>query len=113
MVDHDAEPQCGLAANTGFLQLSKSKATTLTYLCVVSYCLTAYGRAKKSKGPHTESCGLGFASITPAELASGLIEPSLDMALPVFAEVIGMKYVIFSKSHGLCIQRWLTIAGVE
>ena len=29
MVDYDAQSQCGLAADTGLLQLSKSKATTL------------------------------------------------------------------------------------
>lgn len=103
MVDDYAESQCGLAADPRLLQLAMGEAATLPYLGVVLYRLAAHGRAEECERAHAKRRSLGFACVTPAELAAGLVEPCLDITLPVLAEVIGVKDVVFPETHGFAV----------
>ena len=100
MVDDNAEAECSLTTDTRFLQLIKSKATALTNLRVVPYGLATHSRAEESEWANTKRGRLGFARVTPAELAAGLVEPCLHATLPVFAKVISVKDVVFPETHG-------------
>jgi hypothetical protein len=100
VVDDNAESKCSLTADTRLLQLAKTKATALTYLGVVPHRLSTHSRAKKSEWAHTKCGDLGFARLTPAELAAGLVKPCLDVTFPVFSKMISGKDVVFSETHG-------------
>lgn len=88
MVNHDTNTTRSLPANTGLLELSKGESTTLTDLDVVADSLSTDGGAEGGDGADTESSGLGLTGLTTAKLAAGLVEPGLDSALPVLAEMV-------------------------
>ena len=91
MVDDDAEPTCLLLANAGLLELAEGEATTLANFPIVAYSLGANCRAEKGEGADTKRSSLGLTGLAAAKLAAGLVEPGADTALPVLAEVVGVK----------------------
>ena len=53
----------------------------------------------------------GAAGAAAAEFASWLVEPGLDAALPVLAEVVAVENVVVPETH-LSWKRWLCAMGV-
>ncbi len=91
MVDHYADTTSLLLSNTRLLELSEGEATALAKFSVVANSLASYGRSQESEWADTECGGLGLAGIATAKLAAGLVKPSANSALPVLAEMVGVK----------------------
>lgn len=91
MVNHYANTTSLLLSNTRLLELSESEATALAEFSVVADGLATDGGSQESEWANTERGGLSLAGIATAELAAGLIEPSANSALPVLAEMVGVK----------------------
>jgi hypothetical protein len=91
VVDNDANATRLLPADAGLLQFGQGEATALADLAVVTRSRGADSGTEKGKGANTQSRDLGLASVATAELATGLIKPGLDPALPILAEVVGVK----------------------
>jgi len=91
VVDNNADGLGLLLANTCLLQLCEGESAALTELAVVANSLGTDGGAKKREGADTKGGSLGLAGIAATELATGLVEPGFDSALPVLAEVVLVK----------------------
>ena len=91
MVDDDADGAGLLLAHAGLLELGEGEAAALADFPVVAHGLRADGGAEEGEGADAERGGLGLAGLAAAELAAGLVEPGADTALPVLAEVVGVK----------------------
>lgn len=94
MVNDNANTACFFAVDTDFLQLSKGETAALADLTVVADGLGTNGGAEESEWADTKGSSLGLAGIASAEFATGLIEPGAHPALPVFAEMVGVKYYV-------------------
>lgn len=91
MVDNNADTTRLLLANTSLLELSQGEATALADLPVVAHGLRANGRTEEGEGADAELGSLSLAGLAATKLAAGLVEPGADTALPVLAEVVGVK----------------------
>ena len=91
VVDDNADTTRLLLADTSLLELSQGEATALTDLPVVADGLRADSGAEEGEGADTELGSLLLAGLAAAKLAAGLVEPGADTALPVLAEVVGVK----------------------
>ena len=91
VVDDNADTTGSLAADTGLLQLGQGEATALPDLAVVADSLCTDSGAEEFEGADTKGSSLGLAGLAAAKLAAGLVEPGADTALPVLAEVVGVK----------------------
>lgn len=89
MVHHDSDTTGLLLSNSSFLELSKGESTALTDLAVVANGLGTDGGAEEGERADTESSSLGLAGCASAELASWLVKPCANTALPVLPEVVG------------------------
>lgn len=94
MVNDNTNTACLFAVDTDFLQLSKGETAALADLTVVADGLGTNGGAEESEWADTKGSSLGLAGIASAEFATGLIEPGAHPALPVFAEMVGVKYYV-------------------
>ena len=91
MVDDNADTTRLLLSNAGLLKLAEGEATALADFPVVAHGLGMDGGAEEGDGADAELGSLGLAGLAAAKLATGLIEPGADTALPVLAEVVGVK----------------------
>lgn len=91
MVNNDTDTPCFLPPNTSFFKLSKGETTALTNFSVVADSLGTNSRTEEGKGADAESSCLGLASRASAELASRLVKPGADTALPVLAEMVAVE----------------------
>lgn len=91
VVDNDTQALGLFAPDSSFLQFGKCEATALTDFGVVSHGLCADSGAEELERSYTQCGGLGDTGISSAELTSGLVEPCLDTALPVLAEMIAVE----------------------
>lgn len=101
MIYHNPHTLRLLPPNSGLFKLSEREPTSLTHLPVVPHGLRTDGRAEEGQGAHTEGGGFGLAGGAAAELASWLVEPGADAALPVLAEMVRMEDVVVSETHRL------------
>lgn len=99
VVNDDTNTARLLPANTGFLEFRQREATSLTDFAVVAHSLSTDGGAQVLEWADAENGGLGLASAAPAELAAGLVEPGLDAALPVLAEMVAVEDVVVRETH--------------
>lgn len=84
-----------------YLQLIKSKTSTSSNFGVVLKCRTSYnGSNGTSHWARSNLYGFFFASCTSALLASRLVEPGLDIPLPVFVKMGIWNYIVSLGSHG-------------
>lgn len=91
MVDNNADAARLFLSNAGFLELTEGEATTLADFPVVTDSLGTDGGAEEGEGTDAELSGLNLAGLATAKLAAGLVEPGADTALPVLAEMVGVK----------------------
>ncbi len=77
-----------LLAKTGSLDLLNGETTARADLGVVSEGGASDGGAERLNGAETELGSLGLTSSASSLLGTGLVEPDLDPALPVLAEVV-------------------------
>jgi hypothetical protein len=91
VVYNNADAECLLAADTSLLEFSQGETASLTDFAVVPDGGCTDSGAKEIERANTELSGLGYTSVTPAEFASGLVEPGPHPALPVLAEVVGVE----------------------
>ena len=91
MVNNDTDTPRLLPSNAGLLELQEGESTTLTDFAVVANGLATDSGAEEVEGAHAEGGSLGLAGVASAELASGLVEPGADTALPVLPEVVGVE----------------------
>lgn len=84
-----------------YLELIKSKTSTSSDLSIVLECGASYngpdGTRHWARG---NLYGFFFASNTSALLASRLVEPGLDISLPVFVKMGIGNYIVSLGSHG-------------
>jgi hypothetical protein len=104
VVNDNTNTKCFFAVDTNLLQLSKGETTALADLTVVSDGLGSNGGAEESKGTDTKGGSLGLTGIASTEFATGLVEPGTYPALPVFAEMVGVEYVVVRETHGLVLR---------
>jgi len=101
MINNNAHPTRFFLPNPSLLKLSKREPTPLTHFPVVSHRLSADCRAEQGERADTEGSGFGFACGAAAELASWLVEPGADAALPVLAEMVRVENIVVSETHRL------------
>lgn len=101
VVDDDTDTTSLLLSDSGLLELSESESTSLPQLAVVSHGLSTNGWAERCDGADTESSRLGLAGCATTELASWLIEPGANSALPVLTEMVIVEDVVVSETHVL------------
>jgi len=78
-------------SNSSLLEFSMSESTALANFAVVADGLGTDGWAEESEGTNAKGSGLSLARCASAELASRLVEPGADPALPVLPEVVGVE----------------------
>jgi hypothetical protein len=85
---------------TTYLELLKSESTTSTELGVVLDGRATYGRAEKAiDGSRGDASSLLDTCDSSRLLAAGLIEPSLDTALPVLTEMLVGQLIVVFQNH--------------
>lgn len=92
VINHNTNTLSLFPSNTSLFEFSQSETTAFTDLSAVSNGLTTHSGTEERKGANAKGGNLGFACLTAAELAAGLVEPSADAKLPVLAKMILMKY---------------------
>lgn len=102
VVNDNTYTKCFFAVDTNFFQLSKGETAALPDLTVVANGLGTNGGTEESEWADTKGSGLGLASIASAEFATGLVEPGAYPALPVFAEMVRVKYCGHIMSDRTC-----------
>lgn len=112
VVDYDAYTTCLLLANARLLELGQGESTALADLGVVADGLSTDSRAKQLERTDTERGSLSLAGTAAAELASGLVEPGADAALPVLAEVVVVEDVVMLETH-VCAEERDQLALLE
>ena len=112
MINNDADAPCPLAPNASSLEFREGEATALTDFTVVTDSLATDGRAQELERADTERGGLCLASSPAAQLASRLVDPGADAALPVLPEVVavedckGLRWgqTTQRRTHRCCVQ---------
>ena len=99
MVDGNTDGAGVLLAETGSLDLLNGETTAGADLGVVSESGASDSRAEGLDGSETELGSLSLTSSTSPLLGTGLVEPDLDPALPVLAEVVIVKDVVMLHGH--------------
>jgi hypothetical protein len=94
MVDSNTDRAGLLWRHTSSAELIKSETTAETSLGVVLVGLTTHDWAEKVHWTRSETSSLGIASRAASSLLGWLIEPGLDITLPVLAEVILVDNVV-------------------
>ncbi len=105
MVDDNADRKGLLPVDPSSLELGESETTALPDLGVVADSLGTDSWAEEGERPDTEGSSLSLAGVATTELASWLIEPCPDPALPVFAEMVRGEDVVVSETHICDIQQ--------
>jgi len=104
VINDYADAESLLPSDTSFFEFSECKSTTLPDLSVVADCGSTDGRTEGFQWTNTKGSSLGLAGLTTAELASWLVEPGANAALPVFMEMPVREDVIMLdhiRLHGL------------
>lgn len=97
----DADSGGKLDGDTSSGELLDGEATTETKLVVVPLGRrTNHGPQETSRRPGVSGGGLGLTSETTTVLSGGLVEPGLDVLLPVLAEVDVRDNVVVLDRHG-------------
>lgn len=99
VVDGDADGAGVLLAKTGSLDLLNGETTAGADLGVVSKGGASDSGAEGLNGSETKLGSLGLTSSASPLLGTGLVEPDLDPALPVLAEVVVVKDVVVLHGH--------------
>ena len=78
-----------------YLELIKSKTTSGANTVVVLEGLSTDGGSEKVQRTRGDGGGLGNASVTAGDLLRGLVEPGLDIRLPILVEMgVGNDVVV-------------------
>lgn len=88
MVNNDADAPGLLSTDACLFEFSECKSAAFTELAVVTDGLATDGGAQEGERADTEACSLFRTCSASAQLASGLVKPGADAALPVLAEVV-------------------------
>lgn len=91
MVHNDTNTASLFPSDTSLLEFGKCESATLPDLAVVANSLRTNSRSEKGSGADAKGGGLSFACCASAKLASWLVEPSANSALPVLSEMITVE----------------------
>ena len=85
-------------AESGGLDFFKRESTSEPLLDVVFECRAPDDGPQGLEGTGCNTGSLGSSGLAPAFFASGLVEPGLDITIPIFVEVrIGHHLVTFGR----------------
>lgn len=91
VVNNDTNSASLLPSNSSLLELSEGEAATFPEFTVVADGLSTDSWAERLSRANSKGSGFGLAGSAAAKFASWLVEPGTDSALPVLAEVVGVK----------------------
>lgn len=97
MVDVDADRASELHSKSDRLDLSQGESLSESWPVAVSNGLASDVGSQSIEWPGRDGCGFCSSGNEPASLATGLVEPDSDVALPVLAKVdVGDDVVVLN-----------------
>lgn len=91
MIHNDTNTARLFPSDTSLLEFGECESAALPDLAVVPNSLGTNSRSEKGGGADAKGGGLSFACCASTKLASWLVEPSANSALPVLSEMITVE----------------------
>ena len=88
MVNNDTDTPGLLSADTCLFEFGERESAAFAELAVVADGLATDSGAQVGERADTETCSLLCARSASVQLASGLVKPGANAALPVLVEVV-------------------------